>query len=121
MVLQKAVKTYPLLKWFLVAAAVVVALGLWLSGILSAAQADNRSLFIGAVVVAIILPFLALAFPRREVVQIELPSDHLANASRKELQGMLDGLEEGKRRGEIPQDRYNKARDRIVAAMKGKK
>ena len=99
----------------------MVVAGLVLSGILSDAKDDNKGLLIGAIVVAILLPFLALAFPRRQVVQMELPSDSLSKASRTELQGMLDSLEEGKRKGEISQDRYNKARDRIVAAMKGKK
>lgn len=121
MVLQKAVKSYPLLKWFLLASGIIAVGGLLMSGILTDSAADNRSLFIGAIVAAILLPFVALAFPRRDVIQLELPSDHLASASRKELQGMLDSLEEGKRKGDIPADRYAKARDRIVAAMKGKK
>lgn len=121
MVLQRAVKTYPMLKWFLIVSAVLVVTGIIMSKLITAPDDAEPMMLVYFLVPAIILPFIAVAMPRREVLQIELPSDHLANASRTELQGMLDSLEEGKRKGELSQDRYNKARDRIVAVMKAKK
>ena len=121
MAIQKALKSYPMTKWFLIASGVLVVAGLLASGIVTDPNSGHKSLFIYFIVGAVILPFLSLAFPRREVVVMELPTDHLANATRQELQGMLDSLEQGKQKGELTQDRYNKARDRIVAAMKDKK
>lgn len=121
MVFQKAIKSYPMLKWFLAVSAVLVVLGVVQSKVLTDPDNADTMLLLWFLIPAAILPFLAAAFPRKQVVTVELPSDHLANASRTELQGMLDGLEEGKRKGEIPQDRYVKARDRIVAAMTSKK
>ena len=67
MVLQKAVKSYPLVKWFLIVSAVLVILGLVMSKVLSDPDnADTTTLlmFIGA---AVVLPFLAMLFPRRKV------------------------------------------------------
>ena len=121
MVVQKAVKSYPLVKWFLVASAVLVAVGLYLSGVLSANDGEqNIGLLIGFIAVAALLPFLAMAFPRREVLTMSLPTDHLATMSREELEGMLSTLDTAKAKGEMDDQRYAKARARVLEAIKAK-
>lgn len=120
MVVRKAVKSYPMVKWFLAASAVLVVLGLVMSKVLSdPEEADTNTLllFIGA---AIVLPFLAMLFPRRRVLALELPTDHLAGMSRTELEGVLAQLDEAKASGKMDADRHAKARQRIVAAIKAK-
>lgn len=121
MVVQKAVKTYPMVKWFLIASAILVVVGLFLSGVLSPNDGEsNTGLLIGCVAIAILLPFLALAFPRREVVTMELPSDHLASMSKAELEGMLSALDAAKAKGEMDDQRYANARERVLSAIKAK-
>ncbi len=109
------------MRWLLVVSAIVVVVGLLMSSIITDPDNADTQLFLIFVGAAIVIPFLALALPRQRVLEVALPTDHLANATRQDLQGMLDGLEEGKRKGEITPDRYAKARDRILAEMKGKK
>jgi hypothetical protein len=121
MVVQKAVKTYPLLKWLLVLSAVVVVVGLFMSGIATDPDNADRNLFFIAIGIAVLLPFLALAMPRRRVVQMELPTDHLAGMSKTELEGVLAQLDAAKAKGEMDEGRYAKARERILAAMKAQK
>jgi hypothetical protein len=121
MVLQKAVKTYPLLKWLLIASGLLAIVGLVLSKLVTDPNNADSGVLLRFLIPAALLPFIGIFFPRREVLTVELPSDKLSQATRQELQGMLDSLEEGKRKGELSQERYNKARDRIVAAMKTKK
>lgn len=58
---------------------------------------------------------------KKDEYTLLLPTDQLAQSSRADLQKVLDGLEEARRKGEIPQDRYVNARDRVLAEMgKGK-
>lgn len=121
MAVQRIVKGYPLIGWLVALAIVVLALGLWKSGLFTGTSTDDRTgLLIGAVVVAILLPFLALAFPRRNVLTVELPSDHLAGMSRQELEGVLAQLDSAKAKGEMDDQRYTNARKRVVAALKTK-
>lgn len=121
MVLQKAVKSYPMVKWFLIVSAVLVATGLVMSKVLSDPDnADSNTLlmFLGA---AVVLPFLAMLFPRRKVVSMEVPTDHLAGMSKTELEGVLSQLDAAKAKGEMDDMRYAKARERVLAAIKAKK
>ena len=121
MVLQKAVKSYPMVKWFLIVSAVLVATGLVMSKVLSDPDnADSNTLlmFLGA---AVVLPFLAMLFPRRKVVSMEVPTDHLAGMSKTELEGVLSQLDAAKAKGEMDDTRYAKARERVLAAIKAKK
>lgn len=120
MVVQKAVKSYPLVKWFLIASAIVVAVGLFLSGIITDPNDANTNLLIGSIVVAVLLPFLAMAFPRREVLSMTLPTDHLSSMSKEELEGMLSTLDTAKAKGEMDDTRYAKARARVLEAIKAK-
>ena len=120
MVLQKAVKSYPMVKWFLVVSAVLVILGLVMSKVLSDPDnADTSTLlmFIGA---AVVLPFLAMLFPRRKVLTVEMPTDHLAGMSKTELEGVLSQLDAAKAKGEMDDTRYAKARERVLDAIKAR-
>lgn len=120
MVVQKAVKTYPMIKWFVVLAAIVLVVGIMLSGILSEKKDDNLTMLYVAVGVAIVLPFVAMAFPRREVLTVELPTDTLSGRSKAELEKILAGLDEAKAKGEMDDRRHANARAKVLAAMKGK-
>lgn len=120
MVLQKAVKSYPMVKWFLIVSAVLVVLGLVMSKVLSdpdAADTNTLLMFLGA---AVLLPFLAMLFPRRQVHTIEMPTDHLAGMSKSELEGVLSQLDAAKAKGEMDDTRYAKARERVLAAIKSR-
>lgn len=120
MVLQKAVKSYPMVKWFLIVSAALVVLGLVMSKVLSDPDnADTNTLlmFVGA---AVVLPFLAMLFPRRQVLTVDVPTDHLAGMSKAELEGVLGQLDAAKAKGDMDDARYAKARGRVLAAIKAK-
>ena len=122
MVVQRAIKTYPMIKWFVALAVVALVVGVVMSNILTGSGGDDNLvvLFI-AVGVAIVLPFLAMAFPRRQVLTMELPTDKLAGRSKGELEAILAGLDDAKAKGEMDDARYNNAKARVVAAMKAQK
>jgi uncharacterized membrane protein YgaE (UPF0421/DUF939 family) len=120
MVLQKAVKSYPMVKWFLVVSAALVVLGLLMSKVLSDPDNADRNtllMFLGA---AVVLPFLAMLFPRRKVLTVDLPTDHLSGMSKAELEGVLTQLDAAKAKGDMDDNRYAKARERVLAAIKAK-
>ena len=120
MVLQKAVKSYPMVKWFLVVSAVLVVLGLVMSKVLSDPDnADTTTLlmFLGA---AAVVPFLAMLFPRRKVLTMEVPTDRLSGMSKAELEGVLSTLDAAKAKGEMDDTRYAKARERVLEAIKSR-
>ena len=114
MAVQKAVKTYPMVKWFL------IAIGLVMSKLVTDPDNGDAMVLVYFVVPAVILPFLAMAFPRREVVTLELPSDHLGSMSKTELEGVLTQLDAAKAKGEMDDARYANARERILNAIKAK-
>ena len=121
MAVQRAVKTYPMIKWLVAVAVVVLVVGVVMSNVLTGdAGDDNMAVLLIAVGAAIVLPFLAMAFPRREVVTLELPTDTLAGRPKAELEAILAGLDEAKARGEMDEARYKNARAKVTAAM-GKK
>lgn len=117
MVLQRAVKTYPLVKWLVAASLVLVVAGVWQSRILTAPNDAHPMTLVWFLVPAGILPFVALLAPHREVVQLELPSDALVGRSRVELEGMLRALDEARARGDMDQARHANAKARIEAAL----
>lgn len=121
MAVQQAIKTYPLLRWLLVASAVVVVVGLVASKIVTDPNNADTNTLLVFVAIAVVLPFLALAMPRRQVVTYELPTDTLDRRSKKELEGILQELDAAKASGEMDEARYTKAREKILAALKGKK
>lgn len=120
MALQKAIKSYPMVKWFLLVAIVLLAIGLVMSRLVTDPNHAKPMTLVWFIVPAVILPFLALAFPRRQVVTMELPSDHLAGMSKQELEGILEQLDAAKAKGEMDDARYSNARGRVLAAIKAK-
>lgn len=119
MAVQRAVKSYPMIKWFVALAVVVLVIGVMMSKVLTGGgEDDNQAVLFIAVGVAIALPFLAMAFPRREVVTMALPTDTLAGRPKAELEAILAGLDEAKAKGEMDEARYSNARAKVVAAMK---
>jgi hypothetical protein len=117
MAFTQVVKSYPLLRIALLASAILVVVAIFASKIVSDPNDADIRLFLILVGAAVLLPFLSLTWRRREVITYELPSDRLSGASRKDLEGMLAELDRAKAQGDIPQGRYEKARDRIKAAM----
>lgn len=120
MVVQKAVKKYPLVKWLLVLSAVLAIVGLVQSKIITDPDNGDPLLLVYFLIPAALLPFLGMLFPRREVMSMELPTDHLSGMSKTELEGVLAGLDEAKAKGEMDDTRYAKARERVLAAIKEK-
>jgi hypothetical protein len=120
MVVQKAVKQYPMVKWFLIVSAILVVAGLLMSKLITSPDHADTNVFLYFLGGAVVLPFLALLFPRREVVTLELPTDHLGGMSRTELEGVLSQLEAAKAKGEMDDARYANARTRVLAAIKAK-
>jgi hypothetical protein len=120
MVVQKAVKKYPMVKWFLVVSAVLAVVGLVQSKIMTDPDNGDPMLLVYFLVPAVLLPFLGMLFPRREVMTMELPTDHLAGMSAGELEGLLAGLDEANAKGEMDDARYARARERVLDAIKQK-
>jgi hypothetical protein len=120
MVVQKAVKSYPLVKWALVVSILLAILGIFMSKVVTDPDHAQPMLLLYYVGPAVLLPFLAMLVKRREVMTMELPTDHLSGMSRKELEGVLSQLDAAKAKGEMDDRRYANARERILAAIKAK-
>lgn len=120
MALQKAIKTYPMVKWFLVVSLALLAVGLWRSKLITDPNDAAPLLLVWFALAAIVFPFLALAFPRREVLTVELPTDSLSGRSRSDLEGILAQLDTAHAKGEMDDGRYGKAREKVLAALAGK-
>lgn len=120
MALQKAIKSYPMVKWFLLVSVALIAIGLVQSKLVTDPDNGDMMTLVWFVVPAIILPFLAMAFPRRKVVTLELPTDHLGAMTKQELEGVLSQLDAAKASGEMDDARYNNARQKVMAAIKSK-
>lgn len=121
MVVQKAIKSHPLVKWFLLVSIVLVVIGLIQSKLVTEPDDAEPLVLVWFVIPAAILPFLALAFPRREVLTMEMPTDRLDGMSKAELEGVLSQLDAAKAKGEMDDQRYAKARERVLAAIKSKR
>ncbi len=121
MAIQQAIKTYPALRWLLVASAALVAVGLFVSQVATDPNNADTNTLLVFVAIAVVLPFLALLFPRRQVVTYELPTDTLDRRSKRELEGILQELDTAKGSGKMDEARYTKARAKVLAALKGKK
>jgi uncharacterized membrane protein YgaE (UPF0421/DUF939 family) len=120
MVVQKAVKKYPMVKWFLIVSAILGIAGLIVSKIITDPDNADTTVFLYFLGAAVVLPFLALFFPRREVVTLELPSDSLGAMSKTELEGLLQQLDTAKGKGDMDEARYTNARNRVLSAIKAK-
>lgn len=128
-------KSYPLLKFLLPLAGVVLAIGLFLffthmADCTAELKASGEKCTVGTqyndyptsllllwMVAAVVLALVGLAWRRKEKYTLVFPTDQLAGKSRQDLQKVLDGLEEALAKGDITQDRYTKARNRVLAEM----
>ncbi|MFO1536165.1 MAG: hypothetical protein ABR586_10905 [Thermoplasmatota archaeon] len=129
-------KSYPLLKFLLPLALLVLAVGIFLffthetactqelvsngeSCTLGGTYRDHPTMvLLPYVIAAALLAIAGLAWRRKEKYTLVFPTDQLQGKSRQELQKVLDGLEEARAKGDITQERYTKARDRVLAEMK---
>lgn len=117
-------KRYPLLKFLVPLAALVFTFGLFVFFAQGDADANtdgkqlNPMVLLPFIGVAIVLAFAGLLWKKEEDVTLLLPSDTLVGKSRSELQKVLDGLEESLKKGEIDQARFDKAKARVLKAMK---
>jgi len=71
--------------------------------------------------IAAVVTFLGVIIRRKEAIEIPLPSDHLAAASRSEVDGVLASLDEARAKGDMTETRYQKARAKVLAQAKAKK
>jgi uncharacterized membrane protein len=129
-------KSYPLLKFLLPLAGIVLAIGLALffmhsADCTQAVKDSGESCTVGGtyhdlptgtllpwVLVAALLALGGLAWRRKEKYTLVFPTDQLQGKSRADLEKVLQGLDEARAKGDITQDRYTKARDRVLAEMK---
>ena len=131
------IQRYPLLKVTLPLALIVAGIGIYLfvthqstctaegatSGNCTAGSQyndyDPMILLLWVGPAALVL--LASAFvKRKDEMTLLYPTDQLKSSSRADLQKVLEGLEEARKKGEIPEDRYVNARNRVLSEMKGK-
>jgi uncharacterized membrane protein len=131
------IQRYPLLKVTIPLALVVAAVGLYLflSQSSSCAGADDpvpgcragstyathdTMTLLPWLGVAALIALVGAFIKKREDKTLLFPTDQLKDSSRADLQKVLDGLEEARAKGEIPEERYVNARNRVLAEMKGK-
>src|SRR5688572_1659185 len=120
-VVQHPIKTYPMLKWGLIAGGLVLVVGTYMSKLLTDPDDANMTTFLVSLGIGVALPFLTLLMPRRDVLTIEAPTDHLAKADPKQVEGVLAQLDAARASGELPEERYQKARERILSQQPRKK
>lgn len=114
-------KSYPLLPWALGLAGVLFVVGVVMSGVVTNADSGDVTTLLVFIGIAFVVALAGLAWRRKQTVEVVLPTDRLHDASRTELQGILEGLEAARAKGEIPAERYEKAKARILAEMAPKK
>ncbi|HLF16344.1 MAG TPA: hypothetical protein VI796_02795 [Candidatus Thermoplasmatota archaeon] len=107
-------KTYPLLRWFGLAAAAVFAYGV--VGFFSFRKGETNPLLL-TLAIAAVIPFVALAFGRSAGPTRHESSLDLSRSTRQELEGAMKGLEKAHKAGDIPDGRYEKAKARLQEAM----
>lgn len=117
-------RKYPLLKFAIPVAIILAGIGLYLlftakdgSGQQTMDPAVMAPWLIGAVVVAL----LGAMVRRKEAVEVALPSDQVASASRTEVDGIISQLDEARAKGELSETRYQKAKAKVLAQAKSKK
>jgi hypothetical protein len=131
------VQRYPLLKVTLPLAVVIAGIGIYLfishtvdcaapdaqAGLCTAGQSYNdrpTGLLMLWVIPAALVAIAGALVKKKDEMTFLFPTDQLKESSRADLQKVLDGLEEARRKGELPEDRYVNARNRVLAEMKGK-
>lgn len=117
-------RKYPFLKIAIAIAIVLAGIGLYL---LFTHKDANGATDLDPVVLlpwlggAIVVALLGAMVRRKEAVEVTLPSDHVASASRTEVDGIIDKLDEARAKGELSETRYQKAKAKVLAQAKGKK
>jgi hypothetical protein len=125
-----ALTRYPLLKFLVPLAVVVAILGVFLfftqnpTGPACGAAGQEACpkdpmVLLPWLLVAAVLAFASLLWKRKEEVTVVLPSDRLQDASRQDLQGILETLERQREKGELTPERYTKARNKVLKQMQG--
>jgi hypothetical protein len=113
--------SYPLLKVLVPVALLVLLAGLYLFFTQPSSDGSlDPKVLLYFIVVAIALALASLLWRRREAVTVVLPSDRLKEASDKELDSILAELQAKRDAGELDQDRYQKAKARILKAKRRK-
>jgi hypothetical protein len=114
---------YPLLKFLAPLAILIFAVGLFFFFTQTTSEEqglDPKPLLWFALAAAAVL-FASLLWKRKEQVTVLLPSDRLQEATRQDLQGILETLERQREKGELTPERYTKARNKVLAEMKAAK
>jgi hypothetical protein len=106
---------YPLLKFMVPLAVVALGIGIYL--FVADAEHDPMGLlpWLAAFAILMAIPFL---WRRKEEYTVLLPTDRLEGADRRQLEGILETLEQQRDKGELSPERYTKARNRVLKAMK---
>jgi len=112
---QVSFTRYPLLKFLIPLAVVVLGVGLVL--FLQADDPKDPGILLPWIVAAAAVAFASLLWKRKEQVTVLLPSDRLQEASRTDLEGILETLEQKRDKGELTPERYTKARNKVLAEM----
>jgi len=111
-------RKYPLLKFTIALAVVIAAVGL----VMFFTTADGSpAVLLVTWGIAAVVAFLGVVIRRKEAVEIPLPSDHLKEASRTEVDGILASLDEARAKGDMSEARYQNARAKVLAQAKPKK
>lgn len=116
-----ALTRYPLLKVLVPLAVVVAAVGVVMfvsqPGPASDPNAKDPQSLVWWLVAAAAIAFASLLWKRKESLTVVLPSDRLQEASRQDLQGILETLERQREKGELTPERYTKARNKVLKQM----
>lgn len=116
-----ALTRYPLLKFLVPLAVVLAAIGffLFLQPSSDPNAAKDPMVLVPWLVAAALVAFASLLWKRKEELTVVLPSDRLQDASRQDLQGILETLERQREKGELTPERYTKARNKVLKQMEG--
>ena len=109
-----AFKSYPLLKPAIVVSILLVAVGLYVSGVFNTETDTDQAtrVLLPFLIGAVAIPFLSLLKVRR--VSIEVPAGpDTSKLSASQRAGVLRELKAARDRGELTEERYERARKRL--------
>ncbi|MES2154043.1 MAG: hypothetical protein V4510_02820 [bacterium] len=110
---------YPLLKFTIPLAVVIAAVGLAM--FFMQGEPKDPAILVYTWLPAVAIALLGVAVRKKEAIEVPLPSDHIQQASRSEVDGILASLDEARAKGDMSETRYQKARAKVLAQAKGKK
>ncbi len=128
-------RKYPLLKFTIPLALLVAAVGLFLffsqsqplrAGCTPSADDSCKDgldpmVLLPWLIAAAVVAFVGVLVRSKQAIEVPLPSDHIKQASRSEVDGILATLDEARARGDMSETRYNKAKAKVLAQAKAKK